>query len=254
MKRVACIILPTYKEEKNVPLILPRIFAQQPRIPTHELHVLVVDDNSPDGTQDAVRRDMPRFPNLHMITGEKRGLGDAYQRGMAYALKTLGPDLIFEMDADLQHNPSLLPEFVALANQGYTVVIGSRFVAGGSTPDFPFHRRLISHTGNWLARRVAGLSHVRDITSGFRCIQTTLLARCELHRLATRGYAFQTSLLAELVRNGGHVIEIPIVFPDREFGTSKLSPRDYFEFLWVLLKLGLEKGGSRGQSGNRPGG
>jgi len=241
MKPMACIVLPTYLEAKNLPLLLPRIFSQQPEIPTHELHVLVVDDNSPDGTQDAVRQDMPRFPGrLHLLTGEKKGLGDAYQRGIAHALKALGPDLIFEMDADLQHNPSLLPRFIEEANRGYSVVIGSRFVAGGATPDFPPHRRAISVVGNWLARRAAGLPDVRDITSGYRCLKADLLARCDLHHLATRGYAFQTSLLSELVRLGGRVVEIPIVFPDREFGRSKLSPRDYFEFLWILLKLRWE--------------
>jgi len=242
MKPIACIVLPTYKEAKNLPLLLPHIFAQQLEITTHELHVLVVDDNSPDGTQDAVRQDMPLFPGrLHLITGQKKGLGDAYQRGITHALSTFDPDLIFEMDADLQHNPSLLPQFVEEAHRGYDVVIGSRFVAGGATPDFPLHRRAISVVGNWLARHAAGLPHVRDITSGYRCIKADLLARCDLHHLATRGYAFQTSLLSELVRQGGRVLEIPIVFPDREFGLSKLSPRDYFEFLWILPKLRWEK-------------
>jgi dolichol-phosphate mannosyltransferase len=250
MKPVACIVMPTYNEAKNLPLILPRIFAQQQSIPTHELHVLVVDDDSPDGTQAEVREEMKRWPKLHLITGVKRGLGDAYQRGMEHALSTLRPDLLFEMDADLQHNASLLPEFVAHAKEGYSVVIGSRFVAGGATPDFPFHRRLISVVGNWLARRAAGLRHVRDITSGYRCIKGDLLARCDFHRLATRGYAFQTSLLAELVRNGGRVLEIPIIFPDREFGRSKLSPRDYFEFLWVLAKLRTGKGPQRERDPN----
>lgn len=237
MKPIACIVLPTYMEAKNLPLILPRIFAQQNRIPTHELHVLVVDDNSPDGTQDAVRADMKLFPGLHMITGEKKGLGVAYQRGMEHALTEFKPELIFEMDADLQHSASLLPEFIQRANQGYSVVIGSRFVAGGATPDFAIHRRVISVCGNWLTRHVTGLMEIRDITSGYRCIKAELLARCNLYHLATRGYAFQTALLVEMVNHGGRVVEIPIIFPDREFGRSKLSARDYIEFLWVLLKL-----------------
>jgi dolichol-phosphate mannosyltransferase len=240
MKPIACIVLPTYMEAKNLPLLLPRIFAQQNRIPTHDLRVLVVDDNSPDGTQDAVRAEMERFPGLHMITGEKKGLGVAYQRGIEHALAEFKPDLIFEMDADLQHNASLLPDFIARTNQGYSVVIGSRFVAGGETPDFAMHRRLISVCGNWLTRHVTGIADIRDITSGYRCIKADLLARCNLYHLATRGYAFQTALLVELVNHGGCFVEIPIIFPDREFGQSKLSARDYFEFLWVLLKLGWE--------------
>jgi dolichol-phosphate mannosyltransferase len=246
MKPIACIILPTYMEAKNLPLLLPRIFAQQSKIPTHELLVLVVDDNSPDGTQEAVRADMERFPGLRLITGEKKGLGVAYQRGMEHALVEFKPDLIFEMDADLQHSASLLPEFIAKANQGFGVVIGSRFVAGGATPDFALHRRLISVCGNWLTRHVTGLSDIRDITSGYRCIKADLLARCNLYHLATRGYAFQTALLVELIRQGGRVLELPIIFPDREFGRSKLSARDYFEFLWVLLKLSRESRRRRG--------
>jgi dolichol-phosphate mannosyltransferase len=239
VKKVACIVLPTYMEAKNLPLLLPRIFAQEDKIATHELHVLVVDDNSPDDTQAVVERLRPRYSRLHLLTGEKKGLGVAYQRGMAHALKTFSPDLIFEMDADLQHDPDLLPEFIRLCNEGFSLVIGSRFAHGGATPDFPWHRSFLSHLGNRLARLCGRLPPLRDCTSGYRCIKADLLARCDLHHLGTRGYAFQTSLLCELIRNGARFIEIPITFPDRVYGRSKLSPRDYFEFLLTLAKLGL---------------
>ena len=240
MKKVACIVLPTYMEAKNLPILLPRIFAQEEKIPTHELHVLVVDDNSPDGTQALMEELRQRYPCLHLLMGEKKGLGVAYQRGMAHALETLHPDLIFEMDADLQHDPGLLSQFVRLCNEGYSVVIGSRFVPGGATPDFPWHRRFLSHLGNQLARFCGAWPSLRDSTSGYRCIKADLLARCDLHRLATRGYAFQTSLLSQLIGNGARIIEIPIIFPDRIHGQSKLSPRDYFEFLLILARLSLD--------------
>ncbi len=240
MKRVACIVLPTYMEAKNLPILLPRIFAQEDKISTHELHVLVVDDNSPDGTQPVVEQLRQRYPHLHLLTGEKKGLGAAYQRGMAHALKVFHPDLIFEMDADLQHDPDLLPEFVRLCNEGFSLVIGSRFAPGGATPNFPWHRSFLSHLGNWLARFCGRLPSLHDCTSGYRCIKADLLARCDLHHLGTRGYAFQTSLLCELIRNGARFIEIPITFPDRIHGESKLSPRDYFEFLLTLAKLRLD--------------
>jgi dolichol-phosphate mannosyltransferase len=240
VKKVACIVLPTFMEAKNLAILLPRIFAQRERIPTHELHVLVVDDNSSDGTQALVEEFRQTNPHLHLLTGEKKGLGVAYQRGMAHALASLQPDLIFEMDADLQHDPALLPEFVRLSNQGYSLVIGSRFVPGGATPNFPWYRSFLSHLGNRLARLAGGLPALRDITSGYRCIKAELLARCDLHHLGTHGYAFQTSLLCELIRNGARVVEIPIIFPGRIHGRSKLSFRDQIEFLVILVKLRFE--------------
>ncbi len=245
MKQVACIVLPTYREAQNLAILLPQIFAQQEKILTHELHVLVVDDNSPDGTQALVADSRKKYPNLHLLAGEKQGLGVAYQRGMAHALAEIHADLIFEMDADLQHDPNLLPRFVQSCNEGYSLVIGSRFAPGGATPDFPLHRRFLSRLGNRLARLCGGLPALRDCTSGYRCIRADLLVRCDLHHLGTRGYAFQTSLLSELVRNGARVVEIPIVFPDRLHGRSKLSPRDYFEFLVTLAKLLLRRSRKR---------
>ena len=103
---IACIVLPTYNERTNLQVVLPRIFEQAPRIPTHDLHVLVVDDNSPDGTANLVREAMPANPNLHLLTGDKRGIGDAYKRGMSYAVENLGAALLLEMDADGQHDPA----------------------------------------------------------------------------------------------------------------------------------------------------
>jgi len=237
MNKIACVILPTYNEAENVKVLLPYIFEQASRISTHELHVVVVDDNSPDGTATVVRTFMDTLPNIHLLTGQKKGLGEAYQRGMAYSLNNLHADLIFEMDADLQHDAALLPLFAALTDHGFSLVIGSRFIYGGTTANFPFYRRLISLMGTWLLRVFAGLPALTDCTSGYRCIKADVLAKCDLRGLASRGYSFQSSLLYELIRNGARVIEVPITFQERSQGESKLGLRDQVEFIINLFKL-----------------
>jgi dolichol-phosphate mannosyltransferase len=241
MRKVACVILPTYNEAENIGIIIPWLFRQESKIPSHELHVLVVDDNSPDGTQREVRKCMKNFSNLHMINGQKKGLGTAYMRGIEHAVKILNPDVILQMDADLQHSPDLIPLFITLTTNGFSLVIGSRFIAGGSTPDFSLTRRLQSIFGNWLIRFLGGLPRIHDCTSGYRCINTELLKRCDLSFLSTRGYTFLSSLLFELLRNGAQVIEVPITFHDRTQGKSKLSFRDRLEFLVNIFKIRFRK-------------
>lgn len=240
MKKIACVVLPTYNEAQNVSILIPKIFEQARKILTHELHVLVVDDNSPDGTEQVVRKYVDEYPSLHIITGERKGLGEAYKRGIAFALSTLKPDIVFQMDADLQHDPSLLPLFVNLYSHGFSLVIGSRFVPAGST-DFPFHRKLLSLGGNWLIRVVGGLPRLRDCTSGYRCIKAEVIEKCDFSNLSTRGYSFQSSFLFELLRNGARVVEIPIVFSAPLHGESKLSFRDQLEFLTNLGKIRFRK-------------
>ena len=234
---IACIILPTYNEAKNIQIIIPAIFELQEVILTHTLYVLVVDDNSPDGTQGCVKELMKEYSDLHLISGPKNGLGEAYKRGMKYALKNFTPDLIFEMDADLQHDPSLIPIFISLANHSFSLVIGSRFAVGGSTPNFSLRRKLMSLIGNWMIRFLGGLPRIHDCTSGYRCIKASLISQCDFTHLSTRGYSFQSSLLCELVRNGAKVVEIPIVFPDRIHGNSKLVIKDQIEFLLNIPRI-----------------
>lgn len=245
MNSAACLVLPTYNEAENVKVVIPRIFEQARKISTHDLHVVVVDDNSPDGTAEIVRQLMVTLPNLHLLTGQKKGLGEAYKRGMAYAIEEVRPDIIFQMDADLQHDPMLLPLFVILANHGFSLVIGSRFLPSGATPNFPWHRKLISFAGNRLVRMFGGLPALTDCTSGYRCIKVEILTKCDLGGLASRGYSFQSSLLCELLRNGARVIEVPIVFDERKWGKSKLSIRDQIEFLTNLLRMRFRRRSDR---------
>jgi dolichol-phosphate mannosyltransferase len=237
VRRIACIVLPTYNEAKNLPALLPLIFSQSGKIASHELHVLVVDDNSPDGTRNQVLEAMPLYPCLHLISGEKKGLGDAYKRGILHAIESLDPHLILQMDADFQHDPEMLPEFVRLSGEGFDLVIGSRFVEGASMPSLAWHRKLISIVGNRLVRWVGGMLPIQDCTSGFRCIKTDLILRCNLAPLSTRGYSFQSWFLCELLRNGARAVETPISFLHRLHGKSKLSIEDELEFIVNLFRL-----------------
>lgn len=243
---VACVILPTYNEVENVTQVIPAVFQQAAKISgSHELHVLVVDDDSPDGTYAAVKELQRKYKNLHVIGGLKRGLGDAYKRGIKYALKHLSPDVIIQMDADGQHDPEKLPQFIALSNSGISLVIGSRLAPGGETPDFSLWRKFLSHFGNWLIRSLGGVRKIHDCTSGFRCIKADVVKECDLTRLSTRGYSFQSSLLCELVRHNATFIEVPILFKPRMHGNSKLAFRDQLEFLLNIVKMRFGGRGKR---------
>ena len=233
----ACLVLPTYNEAENIESVTKAIFATQSEIYTHQLHVVIVDDNSPDGTQEIVKQQMKQFSRLHLITGNKVGLGDAYKRGISFAVKKFNPDLLLQMDADGQHDAKLIPEFINLANNDFDLVIGSRFVPGGKTPDFSIWRKFLSITGNFLIRHLGKAGSVQDCTSGFRCIKTNLVLKCDLGNLSTKGYSFQSSLVCELIRNGAKPIEVPIIFKDRVAGQSKLSLQDQIEFLVNLTKI-----------------
>jgi len=233
----ACVVLPTYNEVENIESIIKAIFAMQSNVATHQLYVIVVDDNSPDGTQEIVTKQMQQFPRLHLVASNKVGLGDAYKRGISFAMSTFKPDLLLQMDADGQHDPTLIPNFINLANDGFSLVIGSRYVPGGSTPDFSYWRKFLSIVGNFLIRHLGKASNVQDCTSGFRCIKANLLPKCNMDGLSTRGYSFQSLLVCELIRNGAKPIEVPIIFKDRVKGKSKLTLRDQIEFLVSITKI-----------------
>ena len=233
----ACVVLPTYNEAENIESIIKAIFAMQSNIDTHQLYVIVVDDNSPDGTQEIVKKQIQQHPYLRLVTGNKVGLGDAYKRGISFAMSTFKPDLLLQMDADGQHDPTLIPKFINLANDGFSLVIGSRYVPGGSTPDFSYWRKFLSIVGNFLIRHLGKASNVQDCTSGFRCIKANLLPKCNMDGLSTRGYSFQSLLVCELIRNGAKPIEVPIIFKDRVKGKSKLTLRDQIEFLVSITKI-----------------
>lgn len=205
---------------------------------SHETSILVVDDRSPDGTADAVREQMKIFDNIHLITGEKEGLGAAYIRGMRYSMEKLGADVVVEMDADLSHKPEDLPRLIAEIDEGYDLVIGSRYVSGGKLPpDWSLLRKANSRWGNRFARYVAGIDGVRDCTAGYRAIRTSLLKKINLNSLKVKGYSFQMKLLFEAFVEGAKIKEIPIEFVERKVGHTKIGPGDIIEFIWTAFKL-----------------
>ena len=231
-----CVVLPTYNEAGNIHKTLEKIFLNQAILHNYKLSVLVVDDNSPDNTSAIVQDLIPKYSRLNLISGEKKGLGDAYKRGINFALKNLSADLIIQMDADGQHDPGLIPKFIDLAKD-HDVVIGSRFVEGASTPYFSSYRLLLSKVGNFLVRYLGGAYVLRDCTSGYRVINRELLEKCQFSSFPTRGYSFQSWLICELLRQGAVIKESPIVFARRLTGESKLTLIDQLEFLLNIVKI-----------------
>ena len=234
------IILPTYNERGNIAALLTSLQAEFRRL-HHEMHILVVDDNSPDGTATLVRQAMQDQPNLHLITGEKAGLGAAYIRGMQYAIDELRAEVVFEMDADFSHDPADVPRLLATLEDSADFVIGSRHVKGGSIPaEWSVWRKLNSAGGNWVARYIVGLYGIHDCTAGFRAIRTSILRQIDFSALRVKGYAFQVALLHQAITLGAVVKEVPVHFIDRKQGQSKLGLADIVEFVfnawWIRLR------------------
>lgn len=224
------VVIPTYNECENLPLLVPRVLAQDARI-----EVLVVDDASPDGTgklADDLARSETRVHVLHRA--QKQGLGPAYRAGIARALE-LGADLVVQMDADFSHPPDALPRLLSEIEH-CDVVQGSRYLSGITVVNWPIERILLSWFGNWYVRKVTGLP-LTDTTSGFRCARREILQRCGLERSRSNGYAFQIELNYRLIRHGARIVEIPFFFLDRTRGSSKLSVRIGLEALWMAWWL-----------------
>ena len=232
-------ILPTYNERHNIGNIIDALQVQFRDIP-HDMQILVVDDSSPDGTADIVRKKQATYANVHLLMGQKTGLGAAYIRGMVYAMDKLRADVVFEMDADFSHKPEDVPRLMAALDQGADFVIGSRYVKGGSIPkEWGLLRRMNSLGGNIVGRYVAGLYKVRDCTAGFRAIRTSLLKKVTFDDLRVQGYAFQVALLHKAMSLGAIIKEVPVDFIDRTEGESKLGLSDIIEFIlnawWIRL-------------------
>jgi dolichol-phosphate mannosyltransferase len=226
------VVIPTYNEIENLPLLAPRILEQDPRI-----ELLIVDDASPDGTgklADDLARGNPRVHVLHR--SEKQGLGPAYRAGLRRALD-LGADYVIQMDADFSHPPETIPTLLAEIER-HDVVLGSRYLNGITVVNWPIERILISWFGNWYARKVTGLP-ISDTTGGFRCIRRELLERAGFERIRSNGYAFQIELNYRFMQNGARVKEIAFFFLDRTRGVSKLTKRIALEALWIVWWLRL---------------
>jgi dolichol-phosphate mannosyltransferase len=234
------LVIPTYNERGNIGSLVGELQAVFASLP-HDMNILVVDDNSPDGTIDVVRELQKQHANLHAIQGARRGLGAAYIRGMHHALDVLGAQVVFEMDADHSHKPADVPRLLAALEADADLAIGSRYVAGGSIPpEWGLHRRLNSRFGNLVARYVAGMYRVRDCTAGFRAIRSEVLRGMDMAGFRVQGYAFQIALLHAAISGGARVVEVPVEFIDRTVGESKLGIKDIVEFFrsaaWIRFQ------------------
>lgn len=234
------LIVPTFNERENIDQLIGSLQGVFQTV-RHDMHVLVADDRSPDGTGDYVRALQSRHQNLHLIEGPKAGLGAAYTRAMRHAVSDLQADVIFEMDADFSHNPSDVPRLLEQVERGYDFVIGSRYVGGGTVPsEWGWYRQLVSRGGNLVARHVAGIRHIKDCTGGFRAITRNIIDKLDWTAVQVQGYAFQVALLHAAIVAGAKVKEIPIHFADRARGTSKLGFSDIIEFVlnawWIRFR------------------
>src|SRR3989344_3270888 len=231
----ATVIIPTYNEkgniEKLVEILENDIF---PQIKNYEMTILVVDDNSPDGTADVVKNLMKKWKNIRLNSGEKEGLGAAYVRGMDYAIEEMGADVFFEMDADLSHDPKKIPEFLEKIDEGFDVVIGARYIKGGSIPkNWGIHRKLFSIFGNLIVRVVLMRFWHHDWTTGYRAIRKEVFVKLKPGLHEFKGYTFQVSFLHKAIAKGFKVCEVPFHFVDRTLGKSKNAPGEY---IFDLLK------------------
>lgn len=235
------VIIPTYNERDNIGELLERIYASVPG-----LHVLIVDDNSPDRTYELVEELMSsKYPDRLKLLKRagKLGLGTAYIAGFKWALAQ-GYDIIFEMDADFSHDPKYLPHFLREI-QDYDLVLGSRYVPGGGVVNWGIIRRIISMGGSLYARIILGLPF-RDLTGGFKCFRRQTLEAIDLDDIKSNGYSFQIEMTYRAYMKGFRIKEMPIIFEDRKVGQSKMSKKIFAEAILMVLRLRGEKSRLRG--------
>lgn len=233
------VISPTYNEktnmEKLVPLLENEIF---PKIINHTMYLLVPDDNSPDGTGKVIKKYQEKWKNIVLLEGEKKGLGAAYIKAMRYASEKMKADAVIEFDADFQHDPYDIPRLVDAMDKGADYVIGSRYIPGGKIPaEWGLHRKIMSFFGSAFARIVLFMPHIHDMTSGYKLTKIKYLEQMDLENLYSKYYAYKIQMLYEVYRLGAKIKEVPIIFYERKEGSSKISKKDLFDSLWVVIRL-----------------
>jgi len=224
------VIVPTYNEAGVISDLIEEVFRVLP-----DLDILIVDDNSPDGTGDIVNGlagDDERINCLHRA--KKEGIGPAYIEGFKWAIDK-GYDLIVQMDADFSHDPAYIPRFLELMDE-YDVVIGSRYVKGGKVGDWGIIRKFVSRCGSLYAKIILALP-VNDLTGGFKCFKRNMLETLELDKICTHGYAFQIETTYRAFRKGARIKEFPITFPDRRIGETKMRGGIVLEAIFAVLKM-----------------
>lgn len=236
------VVMPTYNERNNIGIVVPAIFAEVP-----DIHILVVDDNSPDGTAAVVKEMQKKYPNLHLHSrAEKNGLGPAYISAFRKVMDMTDEGTVFMMDADLSHHPIHLVEMIE-RRKTHDVIIGSRYVKGGKTTGWELYRRILSRGGNVYARTITGMP-IHDCTGGFNAINVAVLRRINFAEINTAGYAFIMHLKYLLYRHGATFYEIPICFKNRVDGVSKLSNMIIGEGIMAPWKMILSKKSKNGKN------
>ena len=231
----ALVVIPTYNESMNIEVMLRAVRRHAPRAA-----ILVVDDGSPDGTAEIAEAVEAELGAIHVLRRrEKAGLGSAYREGFAWGLRE-GFDALVEIDADFSHDPGALPEMFAAAEAGADVVIGSRYVPGGSIPDWSWHRKMLSRSGNRYASMMLRLK-VADSTAGYRIYQRGLLERIDYSTVRADGYGFQIEMTYRSRQASAVISEVPISFVDRERGQSKMSSSIIVEALWLVTVWGIQR-------------
>jgi dolichol-phosphate mannosyltransferase len=224
------VVMPTYNERENLPQIVPLVLSQDPGI-----HVLIVDDNSPDGTGELADKLAGENERVHVVHRPgKQGLGTAYIAGFKWALER-DYEYVFEMDSDFSHNPEHIPQFLEAA-QEYDLVLGSRYLRGVTVVNWPMSRLLLSYFANKYARVITGLPFT-DTTGGFKCYRRKVLEEIDLDRITSEGYSFQIETTFRAWRKGFKIGEIKIIFTDRTEGTSKMSGKIIREAVWKVWWL-----------------
>lgn len=235
------VVLPTFNEAETIEEVLRRTRAALP-----DTEVLVVDDGSPDGTADIAEKVGAELGDVEVMRRTSaQGLGDAYRAGFAWGLDH-GAEVMFEMDSDLSHDPAALPSLLAAVDHS-DLVIGSRYIPGGSIPQWGIHRRLLSRGGNVYSAAMLGVP-VKDMTSGFRAYRADLLRRMDLDTVRADGYGFQIEMTYRAAVRGARISEVPIRFVDRELGQSKMSSAIVVEALRLVTKWGLVRMARAGRS------
>jgi dolichol-phosphate mannosyltransferase len=241
------VVVPTFNEAENIEVLLTRVRAAVP-----SADILVVDDNSPDGTGDLAEKAGAELGQIKILRRpRKEGLGNAYRAGFRQGLDA-GYKVLVQMDADLSHDPDVIPLLLAKVAEGADVAIGSRYVPGGSTPNWPTHRKMLSRYGNRYSGWALGL-RLRDVTAGFRAYTAEILEAVKFDDTQANGYAFQTEVGYRISKWGGKITEVPITFTDRERGTSKMSGRIMAESMTLVTWWGLRLRGERLRSRLRKG-
>jgi dolichol-phosphate mannosyltransferase len=236
MKR-AVVVLPTYNERENVPAVIDRVIPVRDEVKPIDFHVLFVDDNSPDGTADVIRKLIERYDFIHLLTRKgKLGLGTAYVDGFRFALEVLDASIVLEMDSDLQHPPEKIPELIKTVEGGADLVIASRYVRGGGQKGWSRRRVIVSKGANWLARFVLQLG-VKDVTTGFRAMGAKAARELVNSKLSSSGFSFQLETIKILKDKGMKITEIPFIFETRAFGISKLSRSEITRFAKTVVRL-----------------